>query len=225
MYVLHGVADWGSQVVRMALAALELPCTFKALDWEAGDFADPGFLALNPFARVPVLETPDGALFETTAILLYLDEHHPGLAPRITDRDRGAFLIWLTLTTNSLHPNAMLMLHPERAGGEAVQRAVALTTHKLLLTQLAELDRVAATGVWWLSPERPSLVSLYVVMLLRWIKAFPAYADLSIPSAAFPALHAMAKGIETMPGIRAVLTAEGLSGPAFSNPPCETPAQ
>jgi glutathione S-transferase len=224
MYVLHGVPDWGSQVIRMALAVSGQPFRFREMDWDAGDFADPAFLALNPLGYVPVLETPDGVIFETTAILLYLSEHHAGLAPALTDPDRAAYLTWLAFTTNSLHPNAMLMLHPERPGGEAVQRAVADTTHARLRAQLGHLDRVAAGGVWWLSPDRPSALSLFVIMLLRWIKAFGLYAEHSIPSADFPALHAMAKGLETHPEIRAVLQDEGLSGPAFSAPPIETAA-
>lgn len=225
MYILHGIPDWGSQVIHMALAEMKLPYRFNRLDYEAGDLNRPEYLALNPFARVPTLETPDGPIFETAAILLYLAERHAGLAPQPNDTDRAAYLIWFVFTTNSLHPNAMLLLHPERAGGEAVQRAVADTTHALLRAQLAALETVAARGVWWLSPGRPSALSLYVVMLLRWIKAFPAYAGHSIPSADFPALQAMAKGMETLPRIRAVLTAEGLSGPVFSNPPCETATQ
>lgn len=223
MYVLHGVYDWGSQVIHMALAEWGAEYRFNALDRGAGDFDTPAFRALNPFGRVPVLETPDGPIFETAAILLYLEERHGGLAPRSDDPDRARFLIWFIFVTNSLHPTAMALLHPEHAAGEAHQRAVAETTHVLLRRQLAELDRVAQTAPWWLSGDRPSILSLYTVMLLRWIKAFPAYAGHSIASADFPSLHAMARGLESRPTIRAVLTAEGLSGPAFSDPPCETP--
>eukprot|EP01031_Cornospumella_fuschlensis_P006612 gene6612-8222_t len=74
MYVLHGVHDWGSQVIHMVLAELWVPFRFNALDFQAGDFDAPSFRALNPFGRVPVLETPDGPIFETAAILLYLSE-------------------------------------------------------------------------------------------------------------------------------------------------------
>ena len=94
MYVLHGVHDWGSQVIHMVLAELGVPFRFNALDFQAGDFDAPSFRALNPFGRVPVLETPDGPIFETAAILLYLSERHSGLAPRSDASDRAQFLIW-----------------------------------------------------------------------------------------------------------------------------------
>lgn len=224
IYVLHGVPDWGSQVVHMVLAELGVPFRFQSVYWQAGGLTDPGYLALNPFARVPTLETPEGPVFETGAILLYLAERHPGLAPLPTAPDRGAFLTWFTYVVNSLHPSAMLLLHPERVAGEALEGAVAEATHAALRDQLATLEKVAASGAWWLSPDRPSITSLYIAMLLRWIKAFPAHAAHSIASRDFPALHAMARGLESRPAVRAVLAAEGLSGPAFSDPPCESEA-
>ena len=222
MYVLHGVADCSSQVIHMVLAELGVPFQFKALDWDKGDFDAPSFRAMNPFGRVPVLETPDGPMFETAAILLYLTEHHSGLAPQPGDKDRAKFLIWFIFVANSLHPAAVALLHPERAGSEAAQRAIAETAFVLAQSQLAALEAIAVRGDWWLSGKRPSVLALYIAMLLRWIKAFPAYADQSIASRDFPALHDMAISIENRPKIKAVLQAEGLSGAVFSNPPYET---
>lgn len=224
MYRLHGVHDWGSQVIHLVLAELEVPFTFHPVDWQAGGLKAPGFLALNPFGRVPVLESPDGPIFETAAILLYLAERHAGLAPATTDPDRARFLSWFILVTNAVHPLAMTLLHPERPGGEAVAAAVAETTHAALRDHLALLNTVAAGGDWWLSPGRASILSLYLAMLMRWIKAFPAYARHSIDAGDYPALQAMAVGLENHPRIAAALKAEGVGGPAFSAPPCETPA-
>lgn len=228
MYRLHGVADWGSQVVHMALAELatgaDISFSFHPLDWQAGEFTAPDYLALNPFGKVPTLETPVGPIFETAAILLFLTEQHPGLAPKPQDPDRAVFLTWFIFVTNGLHPSAMALLHPEKPGGVPVQRAVADVTFGLVQSQLAALETIAAQGHWWLSGDRPSILSLYIVMLLRWIKAFPAYAEHSIASQPYPALHRMAKGIENRPAIKSVLLVEGLSGPVFSNPECETPA-
>lgn len=233
MYILHGVPDWGSQVIHMALAELQaaqgVPFRFNTLDWNAGDLNSPAFRAMNPFGRVPVLETPDGPLFETTAILLYLAERHPdlhtGLAPAPHDPDRAAFLIWLIFTTNTLHPNAMTLLHPERPGGEASSRAVADATHAALRADLAALETIAASGVWWLSPDRPSITSLFIIMLLRWIGAFPAYPQHAITVSAYPALATMTRGLEARPAIQAMLKAEGLAADAFSNPVANPAAQ
>jgi glutathione S-transferase len=41
---------------------------------------DESFLARSPMGKVPALETDEGTLTETSAILEYIDEHHPGPA-------------------------------------------------------------------------------------------------------------------------------------------------
>jgi glutathione S-transferase len=222
MYVLHGVADWGSQVIHLTLAELDVAYEFRALDWDAGDFATQAFRDLSPFGRIPVLETPDGPIFETAAILLALSEKHPQLAPLVGDKDRGRFLSWFAFVTNTLHPNAMILLHPERLGGDLVMEQVAQSTHAALRQQLGVLDAAAAQGAWWLSPDSASILSLYVVMLLRWVKAFPHYANHSIDAQDYPALHAMARGIEQREAVVRALSDEGLSGAVFSAPACQT---
>jgi glutathione S-transferase len=216
MYTLHGVADWGSQVVHLALAELGQPFTLKTMNWDAGDFADPGFLALNPFGRVPVLETPDGPVFETLAILLYLSERHNALAPAPGTPARTAFLTALALIANSVHPGAMALLHPERPGGAAAQETVSGATHARLRQELGYLNDLAATGKGGLSAEQPTIAGLYLAMLMRWTAAFPVYAQHAIPATDYPALLALLRGLEARPAVQAVLVAEGLPPDAFS---------
>lgn len=218
MYTLHGVADWGSQVIHLALAELGQPFTFKALDWDAGDFAAPAFLALNPFARVPVLETPDGPVFETLAILLYLCERHNALAPAPGTPGRPAFLTALALITNSVHPHAMALIHPERPGGEASQAAVSAVTHERLAQEIGFLNDLATLGKGGLSAEQPTIAGLYLAMLMRWMAAFPAYKQHAIMPSDYPALLALLRGLEARPAVAAVLKAEGLPPDAFSAP-------
>lgn len=218
MYTLHGVADWGSQVIHLALAELGHPFTFKALDRDAGDFTTPAFRALNPFARVPVLETPDGPIFETLAILLYLSEKHSALAPAPGTPGRPAFLIALTLITNSVHPGAMALLHPERPGGEAASEAVSEATHTRLRQELAYLNSLAAAGQGGLSADQPTIAGFYLAMLMRWMAAFPVYPQHAIAAKDYPALDALLSGLEKRPAVAAVLKAEGLPPDAFSAP-------
>ena len=50
----------------------------RQLDPFKGDLKSPEFLAMNPFGKMPVLETDDGgAIFESTSILEYLEERGP----------------------------------------------------------------------------------------------------------------------------------------------------
>ena len=226
MYTLHGVPDWGSQVVHMALAEMGVPFRFVAHDPKAGALAAPSFRALNPHGKVPVLETPDGTIHETAAILLYLVDRHCIIGPRAGEADRARFLIWLVFIANQLHPTVMTLIHPEDVAGEALMRPVAEASALRIRAQLAHLEALAAEGgPWWMGAGQPSAVSLFTLMLMRWAAGYPAYADLAIGAAAFPALERLARAIEARPVIARVLAAEGVEPTAFSAPRGRTGAQ
>lgn len=53
------------------------PIELCALDVFGGALKAPEFLALNPFGKMPVLETADGAIYESTSILEYLEQRGP----------------------------------------------------------------------------------------------------------------------------------------------------
>jgi glutathione S-transferase len=66
---------WRAQ---LALEHKALPYELKILSFAAGDTRKPEFLALNPRHRVPVLVDGDFVLYESSAIVEYLDEAYPG---------------------------------------------------------------------------------------------------------------------------------------------------
>lgn len=66
-----------SRRVRIALAEKNLPHELVALDMEKKAHRQPGYLAYNPYARVPTLEEDGFVLYESTAILNYLEATHP----------------------------------------------------------------------------------------------------------------------------------------------------
>jgi glutathione S-transferase len=216
MYRLHGVYDWGSLVIHMALEEIGAPFEFVMLDPAQGDLARASYLALNPFGLVPVLETPDGPLFETAAILLYLADRYNALAPAPSAPERGAFLVWFAVVCQQLHPAVLQLIHPERLLGDAAQRAVADATYRRLLDICAKLETRAAQGEWWFSAARPSIVSLYTAMLLRWAQALPPYREHALTLADYPALHAIIQALETRAPIARVLAREGLTAAAVN---------
>jgi glutathione S-transferase len=63
--------------VQLALEHKALPYELKVLSFSAGDTRKPEFLALNPRHRVPVLVDGDFVLYESNAIVEYLDEAYP----------------------------------------------------------------------------------------------------------------------------------------------------
>jgi glutathione S-transferase len=214
MYTLHGVHDWASLAIHLTLAELGQPFTFVPHEME--DLAAPAYRAIHPFGKIPALETPTGPVFETGAILLWLTGTHGQLAPALADADRGAFLSWFLHVSNTVHPGMMGLLHPYRPAGEGAAPLVGPIARAGLCDSYAALDRVAASGVWWLSGDRPSILSLYLAMLMRWTSAFAADPGLNIPVATFPALARMLGALERRPAVQAVAAAEGLGPHPFT---------
>lgn len=64
--------------VWLALEHKRIPYTLKPMSFDAGDFRDPAFARLNPRRRVPVIVDDGFVLYESAAIVEYLDERQPG---------------------------------------------------------------------------------------------------------------------------------------------------
>ena len=219
MYTLQSIPDFASLIVHLVLEELGQPYTLNTLDFDTGDLDSPAHRAMNPFGKIPAMQTPDGPMFETAAITLWLADRHGVLAPAPTSPDRAAFLSWFFFTNFSLHTGMMMLVHPYRPGGEDVSFAVSQTTHARLMDELAILDAMITNNKpHWLSAAEPSILTYHLAVLMRWMKAFAKFPEHAIDSADFPAIHAILCAMETRPAAIRAATNEGLSGTFFSNP-------
>src|SRR5215467_8927498 len=75
---------WRAQ---LALEHKALPYELKILSFSAGDTRKPDFLALNPRHRVPVLVDGDFVLYESNAIVEYLDDAYATTGTRLFPGD------------------------------------------------------------------------------------------------------------------------------------------
>ena len=73
------------------------------------------FLQLNPNARVPLLITPDGPVYESAATMMYLSEQHGGqFMPALDDSKRGQFLQWMFYLMSTFQPEVLIQFNAER---------------------------------------------------------------------------------------------------------------
>ncbi len=217
-YRLYGVPDFANFAVHLTLEETAAPYEAVFLDAEADALKSPDHLARHPLGMVPVLETPHGTMIETAAILLWLADRHGGLAPAPDHPDRAAFLSAFFFTTSNIHIAALDLLHPYRPAGEDANRAVASGAHARLTTRLGVLDRIAAANPDWWPADQPGILTIYLGILTRWTRAFPAFADLAIDLSAFPALHARAAAYEIRPTAQRVAALHGLAGRFLTEP-------
>lgn len=218
MYVLHCSPDSASTVVRLVLTELGVPHDCRLIDRAAGGLDTPAYRALQPMGLIPALETPDGPMFETGAILLYLADRHPGLAPAANDPARADWLSWFVFTNNSVHTTLMQMFYPQRVAGDDHAAAVLAGARARMLGHLAHLEAKAATRPGWLTPDAPSSLGYYLGVLLRWLAQSPPDAVAHIASRDYPALRAVIAAHQARPATLAVAEAEGLGPKAFTNP-------
>ncbi|MBI1397185.1 MAG: hypothetical protein GC151_14530 [Betaproteobacteria bacterium] len=70
--------------VWLALEHKQIPYELRTMSFSAGDLTTPAFLAINPRHKIPAITDGDFALYESTAIVEYLDEAYrsgPSLFP------------------------------------------------------------------------------------------------------------------------------------------------
>jgi glutathione S-transferase len=225
MYTLYYAPDNASMIIRLALDEAGLPYRTQLLDRQIHEQDGADYRKLNPSGLIPTLITPHGPISETAACLLWLADTHPeaNLAPPHGTPLRVGFLKWLFFLSNTGHADLIQILYPARyaapegmAGHAALLRA-RMTQHYALLNE-------AATTV----PELfapPSMLTLYIMALLRWSVLYPCDAGRWFDIRDYPALHALALLQEPRAATQIAITAEGLGQTPFSNPQVPAPPE
>jgi len=220
---LHYAPDNASLCVRLALEELGLDYETTLLDRRQKAQKQPAYLALNPNGLIPVLETPDGALYETGAILLWLaDRYGGGLMPDVQDNGRGAALKWLFWLSNTLHAQMRMLFYPEQyIDGDEQGDALRSHTRTRLRVQLDLL--ATATDARWLDSTQPSAQGCYLAALLRWPSLYGGPSDW-YQLQDWPRLLAFAQRTEARPASLRSAIAEELGATPFSAPQPANPA-
>ena len=219
-YRLYHAPDNASLVIRLALEELAVPYDTVLVDRAARAQRSPGYLALNPVGLIPVLETPDGPIFETGAILLWLADRHCALAPRPDHADRAAALKWLFFLSNTLHPALRMTFHPEAYAGDDPQAQAALRTRMqaCIAGHLDLLDTAAGDHPGLFSGDNPTVIGLYLGPLLRWMALYPPGQTAWFALHDRPRLAALVTALERRPSVAAAIVAEGLGPAPFTEP-------
>ena len=220
MLTLHYAPDNASLIVRLALEAAAVPYTTRLVDRRARAQCGAAYRRLNPAGRIPTLETPDGPVFETGAILLWLAERHPGLGPAALAPERGAWLSWLFFVSNTLHADMRALFCPaDHAPAGAAQAHHTLTARRLV-RHLALIDAHAP-----IAPQCPGALDFYLACCLRWCALYPRGGIGWFDRAATPALARLARALDGHPAALAAARAEGLGPTPFSAPSLADPPE
>lgn len=225
-YRLHYAPDNASLVVRLALEEMGVLYQSELVDRRRHQQHEAPYRALNPNGLIPVLETDQGPIFETAAILLWLADRHGQLAPSPDSNDRAAFLKWLFFASNTLHADLRIVFYAEKYIETAQAETLRAGIRPRLRQHLQNLDAVAQSKPDWLCPEHPSVLSFYIACMMRWMALYPARSDRSwFQLADTPYLQTLLMQLEMRPSTRAAIAAEGLGVTPFTSPTYANPSE
>ncbi len=84
---------------------------FSVLDFAKGDHKSPEHMKRQPFGQMPVLEDGDFQMFESRAIMRYVDETVPGTKLTPADpKQRAVMEQWISIEMSDFTPYAMPFL-------------------------------------------------------------------------------------------------------------------
>lgn len=223
---LHYAPDNASLIVRLALEELGLAYETVLVDRTRDAQNSPDYLAINPAGLIPALETHQGTIFETAAILLWLSETAGAMGPAPGATTRGGFLKWLFYLSNTTHANLRLNFYPEKYVGEDPVTKATLHHHARanLCRSFDLLEALSKEGHDWFCGPSVSVIDLYVVAMLRWSALYPAGDTGWFSLSRWPSLMNLAQRIETRDSVLSLIRAEGMdtcpfSAPNYPNPP------
>ncbi len=112
--------------MKVALFLEEAGLDYEAVpvDTRKGDQHAPGFSALNPNSKVPVIVDGEATVFDSNAILLYLGEKTGRFMPAATPKARGEMLSWMMFVASGVGPYAGQSVHMRHFAPEPKDYAV-----------------------------------------------------------------------------------------------------
>jgi glutathione S-transferase len=220
IYTLHYAPDNASLIIRIALESLGVPYETVLVDRSVQAQSSAAYRAINPLGMIPALETDEGVIFETGAILLWLADRHDALFPEPNDPARGDALKWIFFISNSLHTGLRQMFYPEKfICAEHVDNLRDGIAQRVC-ADFAQLEQVIADpDMQWLGGADLSLLDIYVCACLRWAQLYPqTYTRGWAQVHRYPSLLALAARVEKQAAVIKVQVAEGLGPTPFSAP-------
>lgn len=163
--------------VRLALEEKGVPYDLKEIDIFQGAQREPGFLALNPFGKVPAFEHDGFVLFETAAICRYVDEAFEGPALQPADVRLRARMAQINgIVTSYAYPSIITSIVIQRAvvpmlGGTPDEEMIRGALDQAG-TCIGALDGFAGEGAY-LAGESISLADMLVAPVYHYLRGVP----------------------------------------------------
>ena len=108
-YVFHYAPDNASLAVHLGLKQVGAAYGCALVDRSQGAQQPAAYKALNRNGLIPTLETDQGLILESSAILVWLADRRGGLRPHLDSSERADSLKWLFFISNTMHSAQPIM--------------------------------------------------------------------------------------------------------------------
>jgi glutathione S-transferase len=185
-----------AQRTRMVLMAKKLDFVFTEIDLND---KPAWFLAISPYAKVPVLRHGDAVLYESAVINEYLDEvfPQPPLLPQ-SALERARARIWIDFANARMVPHVYKMMMRQDSEGQDLHRE--RLTEAVLQMEHDGLRKLSR-GPFWMG-ERPNLVDYTFFPHVQRFVALEHYRAFRLPDEC-TRLRAWIEAMEQLPEVQA----------------------
>lgn len=206
-HTLYWSSRSGSLAPLCLLIETGTPHDTVEVDTRARAHKSPDYLRdVHPLGTVPALRLPDGmVLIESAAMVLYLADRAPGLAPSREDPARPAHLQWVTYGAATLYSTCLRIYHTEDLVPDAAARdgARAMAVESLD-RQWAVVERGLGGDAPYLFGDRAGAADIYLAMLASWHPAPERF------EAACPGVARLRRAVWDLPSMRRALAVHRL---------------
>ena len=179
---------------RLALMESGLPHEVVLVHTTRGDQRTEAYRRINPHGKVPALETAEGVITESTAILAYIADLAPGkaLLPPPRSFERAQAQAWMSYLSSTVHAAYGGVLRPDFAAVRDACRAQLVSALQTLDSHLEDREFLL---------EGFSVCDLYLLVFALW-------RVIAGPLPALPHLDAFQMRMLARPGIGPTLGEE-----------------
>ena len=186
--------------VWLALEHKCIPCDVKTMSFAAGDLTKPDYLAINPRHKVPAVTDDGFAIYESAAILEYLEDRFPSAPKRFPgDAKRRGTIRRLVREADEYlaHAQERLVEQVLFTKKEKWDLTEISAAREALATELGEFERYLG-GEWFAAELSAADFTVYpmIALCLRMERRKP---DLGVLEAIGPKTGAWMKRVEALP--------------------------
>lgn len=197
--------------VQLALEYKSVPYVSRRMDSAKQENRSPAFLALNPRGKVPVLKTGDAALYESVAIIAFLDRAHPSV-PLLGQTAREHGRIWQRISEFENYTRDLFdveIVRPLLRGHAKNDPEAMRASAARAFDALGWMEQALSTAPYLAGDDitAADIIALPNIQMLRRVAARPEAIEMALGlenlSARLPALGAWLSRMETMKGYEA----------------------